>query len=41
MVDEGGGGPPQQTNLAELDLFLRENDSGWPLINFILNIKYI
>jgi hypothetical protein len=37
MVDEGGGGPPQQTNLAELDLFLRENDSGWPLINFILN----
>ncbi|MGC6428264.1 MAG: CotH kinase family protein [Flavobacteriales bacterium] len=34
MVNSGGG-PPQQTNLAEVDLFLRENDSEWPLINLI------
>lgn len=37
MVEVGGGGPPQQTNLAQLDLFLRENDSQWPLINLVFD----
>lgn len=32
-----GGGPPSQTNLSEVDLFLRQNEDGWPLLNLILN----
>jgi hypothetical protein len=38
MLNEGGGGgPPGQTNLSEVDLFLRESEDGWPLLNLILN----
>lgn len=37
MLNSGGGGPPPQTDLSEVDMFLRENEDGWPLLNLILN----
>ena len=37
MVSEGCGGPPQQTDLSEVDMFLRENEDEWPLLNLVLN----
>jgi hypothetical protein len=40
MVDGGGGppGPSDITDLTEMDLFLREGDSDYPLINYLLAV---
>lgn len=38
MVDEGGGGPPDLTDLTEMDLFLREGNSDYPLIANLLAV---
>lgn len=37
MINSGGGPPPSTTDLIELDPFLRQNDSAWPLLQLILN----